>query len=129
MPVPTPNGPTLADLQYASYDAIGDLKVTTGQALTSTLVATEILSVRENVALNIPGVTYNVNTSDFLNTSENIAVVEGPTGPNQFSVTVSDSIKTTENNIVTGPFLPASTLLVPVNDSVTTADPAVVVEA
>lgn len=88
MAFPTPNGPTLADLEYAYYSNNSQFP-----SLISTYDAT---IVSENMSLNFVGYTNSYATEDFVNTSENVALFINPTGPNQFSITVSDTTQTSE---------------------------------
>lgn len=122
MPAPTPNGPTLADLQYQSYDVGGNVRVTTGQVPPLPIAVFDPLATRENVVPQLVGYTYSVDTSDVLNTAENVQVAEDGFGPNVVSANVNDASKTSENTIVTAPFAPATTLNAVVNDATVTAE-------
>lgn len=99
--MPNPNGPTLNDLEYASYNQAGFVNVTTqipGEFIGGiTAPVNDAVNTRENVVLNFVGFTYTEDTSDFLNTTENVQVQIGPTGPTAVSVVVSDSTTTSEN--------------------------------
>lgn len=100
MPSPTPNGPTLADLQYGSYNQGGLVRVTTGfpdDFIGSGGVVNDAVNTRENVVLDLVGYTTSVDTSDFLNTTENVNVVLDIFNLDQLKVTVNDSTTTSEN--------------------------------
>lgn len=116
MASPTPTSPTLNDLQYGSYNQAGYVNV-------STLVPGDFISVndivqtRESLVLNMPGISYSVDTSDFIGTVENISVTLDPVGPNQYSISVSDTIDTSESQtFFTNP------LRLSVSDTVTTSE-------
>lgn len=99
--MPNPNGPTLNDLEYGSYNQAGYVNVT--QSIPGEFIGgaaspvSDAVNTRENVVLNFVGYTYSDDTSDFVNTSENVQVNIGLTGPNRSSISVSDSVTTSEN--------------------------------
>lgn len=136
MPYPTPTSPTLNDLLYNALDPAGALRtvsVVLPLSINLSSPVAQSVNTSENVVLNLPGFSYNVDTSDFLGTAENVVITPDPNQSNQFSIKVSDTTVTAESATETAPFLPASTLNVvrsgPQGDTVVTADPAVVVEA
>lgn len=128
MPAPSPTSPTLNDLAYNAYNPGGSMNTTAFVPALNIAVA-DNARISENVVLNLPGISYLINTSDFLNTAENVALSFDPTGPNAFSIATSDATKTSEAITVTAPFNPSTTFNVIVNDAVTTSDVASVVEA
>lgn len=103
MSSPTPNGPTLADLQYGSYNQAGYVNVT--QSIPGEFIGgaaapvNDVINANERLIINLVGFTYSKDTSDFVNTSENVQVAIGPTGPNKASISVSDSVSVAENVI------------------------------
>ena len=124
MPSPTPNGPTLNDLEYGGYNQAGYLNVTT-------LIPFDVIPVSdatitsENVVLNLPGISYSVDTSDFISASESKLVGIDVLAGNQFSITVSDTSITSEN---VDP-LKAGARFVNVSDSTATSENVVAVKA
>ena len=129
MPSPTPNGPTLNDLMYGGYNPDGYLNVTTKNEF-YIIQASEFAHTAEVLApLNYEGFSFSVDTSDFLNTNENVGVFPDVTGPNLFSFSTSDSVATTERVTVTAPFNPSNTKVVNVSDTATTAENSFAAEA
>ncbi len=98
MPFPSPTSPTIADLQYKAYDPSGFLSIVNYIVPPFYSVNVSDTTVTsENVASSIDGYSYTVDTSDFLNTTENVSVAPDVTGPNQFSLAVSDAVTTAES--------------------------------
>lgn len=117
MASPTPNGPTLADLEFQSYTATAPLGYNPqvyDQAIT-----------KENVVLDLVGYSTSIDTSDFINTSENVVITLGATGPNLFSIITSDTTVTSENVDV----IRAGARNVTVSDSTVTSENVTIVEA
>lgn len=97
-----PNGPSLNDLMYSSYNQDGFLNVTQntfspqiGQIFGPGSGLSDNMAVTEKVTILLPGLTSNWNVEDFVTTSENVMVVL-PLNNNVFSLTVSDTVTTTE---------------------------------
>ncbi len=129
MPSVTPNGPTLNDLMYGGYNPDGYLNVTTKNEF-YIIQASEFAHTAEVLApLNYEGFSFSIDTSDFLNTNENVQVFPDVTGPNLFSLSTSDSVATTEAVTVTGPYNPSTDKLVVKNDKTTIAENPTVTEA
>lgn len=124
MPAPTPNGPTLNDLEYASYNGLGSLNVTT-YIPTYLIQTVDNARLSENVAVNFPDFTGSVDTSDFINTTESVVVNIAPNTANQYSINTSDTVTTSENMDI----LKAGARFVSTSDSATTSENVAVVEA
>lgn len=101
MPAPTPNGPTLNDLKYGSYNQAGYVNVTQtipGQFIGgATTPVFDAINTRENVVLVLSNITYAEDTSDFLNTAENVSVFIDVFGLDNLAINTSDSTVTSEN--------------------------------
>ena len=93
MPFPTPNGPTINDLQYQSFGIQAAFNFNPN--------VFERLVANERVVLNLVGYSGTINTSEFLDTDENVQVVLDSFGPNLFSISVSESATLTENTAET----------------------------
>lgn len=117
MPFPSPTSPTIADLQYNAYDPGGSLRTTAFVPPYFANVSDNI-TFSENVVLNLPGISYTIDTSDFLNTNENVNVAPDVTGPNQFSLAVSDTVNTDDTNVA----FRLLYLIVNVNDTESTSE-------
>ena len=89
MATPTPNGPTINDLQYQSF-AISGAPYGFNPAVSETSITSE------NVVLNFVGYTATDLEEEFVTTSENIVVSIQLPGPNQFSIVTSDTTVTSE---------------------------------
>ena len=89
MSTPTPNGPTLNDLQFQSFTPAIPFAFSPkiyDQAITN-----------ENVVLDLEGYTGSLATEDFTVTSENVVVTMDTQGPNRYSIVTSDTTVTSEN--------------------------------
>lgn len=97
-----PNGPSLNDLMYDSYNQDGFVNVTTnvftpqignvfgpGSGLSDNTAVTEV------IMLNVPGLSSNWNVEDFTTTSEFVSVVI-PILNHNFNLGVSDTTITSE---------------------------------
>jgi len=110
MATPTPNGPTLNDLDYQSYVAFPSLGYIP-QVLDGT-------TTRETVTVDVVGYTANNQVEDFSVTSENVSLSIDPAGPGQFSTAVSDSTQTSESMDI----LKAGARYISVSDSTVTSE-------
>lgn len=94
MAIPTPNGPTIADLQFAAYNQ-GSLNTT--NFIPPLLIGVQdAIATTESVTLNVVGLTYNLSTEDFVRVSEPLQLSLDPPGPNTYSINVSDTTVTSE---------------------------------
>lgn len=88
MATPSPNGPTINDLQYQSFTPAIPFAFSPqvyDQAIT-----------KENVVVNLANYSGTVDTSDFVSTAENVQVAIDQNLNNQFSINVSDTTVTSE---------------------------------
>lgn len=97
-----PNGPSLNDLMYASYNPNGYVNVTQsafnpqiGQVFGPGSGLSENTAVTEKMTILIAGLSNNLGVEDFIVTSENISVVLPPNN-NLLGIVVSDTTVTSE---------------------------------
>lgn len=96
-----PNGPSLNDLMYASYNPNGFVNVTQSAfspqigAPFGSGVLSDNAAITERLTILIPGLSNSANAEDFVTTSENINVVL-PLNNNLLGIVVSDTTITSE---------------------------------
>jgi hypothetical protein len=120
MPAPTPNGPTLNDLLYGGYNQSGYQNVST--LIGALFISVSDLSLTKESQVFDADFTGNINFADWLNTAENVQVVEDQTGPHNFNISLGQTHSTTEAVTVTAPFNPSNTRVIVQSDVATTLD-------
>lgn len=88
MPFPTPNGPTINDLQYQSFGIQAAFNYQ--PALYDPTVT------KESVSLNMEGYSANNFQEDFTGVAESVKLNVNVPGPTAFSANVSDTATSSE---------------------------------